>query len=188
MLKTSFSLLLLCISFLVQGQTYKDDIRTQFLDYTDLLIKKDFSKSIDYLNPDFLKITTKDQLLMVMEKTYNNPSLGFEISKPTIISVDDKTSIDGREYVKFGYSNYLTLHFITEDGKVQDTALTKKALENQFGQNNVTYNSQTDQYKIQVFKKVIADSKDNEKWTFVVVEEKQKSILEKILPKELLQN
>lgn len=186
MLKVIFSFQILCLGFFVQGQTYKDDVQTQFFDYTALLINKDFSKSIDCLNPDFLKIVPKDQLLIIMEKTYNNPALDFEISRPTIISIDGKISINGREYVKFEYSNYLTLRFIAEDGKIQDTALTKVALENKFGQNNVAYNSQTDQYKILVFKKVIADSRDHKKWTFVVVEENQKPILERFLPKELL--
>jgi hypothetical protein len=78
------------------------------------------------------------------------------------------------------------MHFKTNDGQVQDTAATKAALINQFGENNVTYDTSTDIYNIFVVKDVVANSTDKQHWTFVVVEEKQKLILEKFIPKELL--
>ena len=78
------------------------------------------------------------------------------------------------------------MHFLSPDGKRQDTALTKKGLENQFGQDNVIYDFSTESYRIFVIKNVIADSKDKNNWTFVVVEDRQKPILEKFMPKELL--
>ena len=78
------------------------------------------------------------------------------------------------------------MHFKSSDGKEQDTAATKAALIKQFGQNNVSYDAAIDTYKIFVVKDVIANSKDKQNWTFVVIEEKQKPILEKFIPKELL--
>ena len=168
------------------AQPFRDSITSQFLRYTDHLVRKEFSKSTDYINPGFFKIIPKAQLITVIEKTYNNPSLDFKIEKPAIVSIGDPKTIDGNNFVKMQYSNYLSMHFKNDSQKVQDTALTKKALEVQFGPDNVTYNSSTDTYKVFVIKNVIASSANKRDWYFVVVEEKQKPILLKFIPRELL--
>ncbi|HEX5150082.1 MAG TPA: hypothetical protein VFW07_01470 [Parafilimonas sp.] len=186
MLRTYLLLAVLFTTLSVQAQTYKDDVKTQFLEYTNLLLEKDFEKSTDYLNPAFFKIIPKDQLVKLMEQTYNNPEIDFEIEQPIILTIKDKIKIDGSDYVKFQYSNYLKMRFKSEDGERNDTTLTKNALEKQFGHENVTYDAETDFYKILVYKDVIANSLDDKKWTFLVVEDKQKPMLEKILPKGLL--
>lgn len=80
------------------------------------------------------------------------------------------------------------MHFKNDDGKKQDIPLTQKALRVQFGQDNVSYDELTDTYRIFVIKNVVANSIDMHNWTFLVVEEKQKPILEKFIPKEFLEN
>ncbi len=174
------------LSFLASGQSYKDDIKAQFLKYTELLVKKDFSKSVEYINPKFFTFIPKAQLIKIMEQTYNNAGVDFEIEMPTVVGVDDKVNILGHDYVKLRYTNYLKMRFKTDEVTRKDTTLMKGAFENQFGLGNVNYDSQTGFYRILVNKKVVANTADNKRWTFVVIEEKQKPILEKILPKELL--
>jgi hypothetical protein len=186
MLRAYLILLTAFVTFSSYGQAYKDDVKTQFLEYTNLLMKKEFEKSVDYLNPAFFTIIPKAQLLKIMEQTYNNPNIDFEIEQPTIINIQDKKNIDGKDYVQLKYSNYLKMRFKSQDGKTGDTTLTKKALEKQFGDGNVSYDAQTNFYRFLVYKNVIANSIGNKKWTFIVVEDKQRPILEKILPKELL--
>ncbi len=138
------------------------------------------------MNPEFFKIVPKAQLIAAIEQTYNNPSLDFNIAEPTIVSIGDRKVIGENSFVKMQYSNYLTMHFKQADGKQQDTARTKKALQGQFGETNVNYIAKTDSYRVFVIKNVIANSADNKNWTFVVVEEKQKPILRKFIPEELL--
>jgi hypothetical protein len=186
MLRSVLIVLVSIITFTSYGQTYKNDVKAQFLEYTELLMNKEYAKSIEYLNPAFFKVIPKAQLLKVMEQLYNNPEFDFELERPTLESVQDKKTIEGNDYVKFGYANYLKMRFKSEDGKASDTTMIKNALEQQFGQGHVSYDLQTGFYRVLVYKKVIANSADNKKWTFVVIEEKQKPILEKILPKELL--
>lgn len=79
--------LLLAFSNSLIAQIYKDSIEVQFLRYTELLVKKEFAKSTDYINPGFFKIIPKAQLITVIEKTYNNPALDFTIEKPSIVSI-----------------------------------------------------------------------------------------------------
>ena len=180
--------LLLAFSNSLIAQIYKDSIEVQFLRYTELLVKKEFAKSTDYINPGFFKIIPKAQLITVIEKTYNNPALDFTIEKPSIVSIGNIKTFGDNNFVKLQYSNYLSMHFKNDDGKKQDIPLTQKALRVQFGQDNVSYDELTDTYRIFVIKNVVANSIDMHNWTFLVVEEKQKPILEKFIPKEFLEN
>jgi hypothetical protein len=181
--------LFLCSLFLsapLLAQAYKDSIRSQFLRYTGLLMQKEFARSTEYMNPAFFKIVPKEQLITVMEKTYNNPDMDFTIEAPDITSVGDSRLINGAHFAAVQYTNYLTLHYRTPDGKPMDTTRLKGALQAQFGEGNVSYIPATDSYRVFARKKVVANSADRKKWTFVVVEERQKPILERFIPKELL--
>lgn len=186
MLKTVLSVTVLFLSATIHAQAYKDSIRNQFLDYSGLLSKKELAKSMDYMNPGIFRIIPKDQLLAGIEQAYNNPEMDFEVEMPTITAVEDSKVINGQHYAKLRYSGYLKMRFVDADGGEQDTAMLKGLLQGQFGENNVTYDAATGFYRILAQKKVIANSPDARKWTFAVVEEKQKPLLEKFIPKELL--
>ncbi len=169
----------------LSAQTYKDSVSQQFLRYTDLLIKKDFVKSMDYINPKFFELVPKTQMLSFIEATYNDPTFDFKIEKTTIESIEDSKTISGNEFVKFKYSNYLSIRFEAND-ETADTALARTLLGAIFKQENVTYNVPKQTYTVFVIKNVVATSTDKRNWTFVVVEERQKRMLEKFIPKELL--
>lgn len=186
MIRISTVLLSILLAGPVLGQSYKDSLQAQFMRYTNLLVTKQFGASADFINPNFFKLVPKAQLITLIEKTYNNPAIQFSIENPQVISVGDIQEFGGERYVKLQYSNIMKMHFNAAEGKVQDTAATKAALMKQFGQSHVTYHASTDIYEIFVTKNVIANSRDNQHWTFVVVEERQKSLLEKFIPKELL--
>ncbi len=185
-----FRLILLSLLFTLPtglfAQSYKDSIKVQFLRYADLLVKKDFVKSAEYINPGLFKILPKAQLMDVLEKTYNNPAFDYNIEEPAIISMGDNKIINGQNYVKLQYSNYLSLHFKGDGEKIPDTTLTKEALQAKFGKANVTYNSSTDTYRIFVVENVVANSVNKRKWTFVVIQESLKSLLKRFIPNELL--
>jgi hypothetical protein len=182
MLRSILLCVILSISTIAFSQAYKDSVKVQFLRYTDLLIKKKFTQSADYMNPGFFKLIPKDQLTAALEQVFNNPEMDFKMEQPQIISVGDNKVINNQNYVKLKYSHYLSMHFKEK----QDTAKMKKAFGEQFGKENVTYNAATDTYKFFIVKDVIANSANQRKWTFVVVEEKQKPMLEQFIPKELL--
>src|SRR5688572_12692243 len=81
------------------AQSYKDSIEAQFLRYTDLLIKKDFARSTDYINPGFFKFVPKAQLITIIEKTYNNPAFDFNIENPEIVSIGDSKTVAENSFV-----------------------------------------------------------------------------------------
>lgn len=179
---------LICALFVFHhlgAQAYKDSIKNQFGYYTDLLLKKDFAKSMDYLNPAIYKIAPKEQLQAIMEQVFNNPDIEIKLGKAEMKPVADSQRINNMNYATFEYTNSMSMRFISEEMK-QDTGATRKALAGQFGDDNVRFDAGTEEYHIKATKKVIANSADSRKWTFLVVEERQRAMLETIVPKELL--
>ncbi|MCG7856638.1 hypothetical protein MD537_06655 [Flavihumibacter sediminis] len=188
--------LLIISSFTGYSQQYKKTIEKQFLTYTNHLIEKDFKGACNYIIEDFFKIIPRDQLVLMMEKTFNNPDIEFAIDSPKIIKIEDSRKFNANDYARLQYSNLLRMKFVipAEDGetvsqeeKEMTTSLTKANLEKTFGDQNVRYDAATGYFTIFSIKDVVATSADGEKWKFVVVEEKQKPILSKFLPKEMLQ-
>ena len=65
--------------------------------------------------------------------------------------------------------------------------MTQLSFEKNFGSENVKYNKETDFFEILVEKQVYTISQDGKTdWKFLVIEKKQKVLLEKLLPKELV--
>jgi hypothetical protein len=185
MFKPVFVLILIAFqSTNLLAQAYKDSIGLQFSRYTQSLMQKDFSKSAEYINPDFFKVITKEQLIGALETVFNNPDLDFKIEDPKIISIGNNRNFSKQNFVKLQYSNYLSMHIKNDNN--QSAAQTTQSLNDQFGADNVKYDPVTNTYKIFLIKNVIANSADNKTWTFVVVEERQKPLLAKFIPKELL--
>lgn len=184
--KLVLSLLIVLACHQLHAQAYKDSIQQQFLRYTLHLMNKEFAQSVDYINPDFFKIVPKAQMIKLIEQVYNSPEIEFVMDSPKIASIEDKVSINNTYYTKLKYSNNLFIKYSELTTAAKDTALMMQMLQQQFGRDQVSYDPATLFYKIGVTKNVVANSKDNQHWTFVVIEEKQKPILEKFLPKQLL--
>ncbi len=53
------------------------------------------------------------------------------------------------------YSNFLSIRFKPREGESKDTTLTKRSLQNEFGENNVIYDFKTDLYKIPIIKMLL---------------------------------
>jgi hypothetical protein len=176
--------IVICLS--LQAQDYKAAVKTQFLEYTNLLIKKDFAKSVNYVNPALFKIIPKEKFIEAMEMAFNSPDMDMLIDKVDIVSLSDKQTISGMQYVKIKYVNYVRLKFKLGEGEEIDSAAAKQGLEEEFGKGNVAYDARTKYFKITMNENVIANSADEKKWTFVVADPKRKPMLEKFLPKEIL--
>lgn len=190
--ETFFTFFFLITITCVNAQDYKKNIETEFTAYLTSIVDGDFSKSMNYIVPEFFDIIPKSQMIKLMEQTFNNPSMEFEIKNPKIISIEDAQVIENKSYVFLVYSNQMNIRFVSEieednDEKKMRTSMTQLSLENTFGSNNVNYNKETDFFEILVKKQVYAISKDGKtEWKFLVLEKEQKIILEKMLPKELI--
>ncbi len=181
----SIVLLMFVCTANIYAQEYKDSIQAQFLRYTESLKNKDYIGSAEYINPNLFKIIPKARLVQAMENAYNNPQLEFDMKEAKIVSIDDSREIKGEHYAKFRYSNYLVIRYKEQDDEERDVEEEMESFQSTFGEKNVTYDADADSYTVFVTKEVIANSKDLRRWTFVVLEDRQKPMLEKFIPKEL---
>jgi hypothetical protein len=177
--------ILIAKSIFCTGQAYKDDLKSQFLAYYELLGRKDFKKAVEYVNPTFFKLISRDQFIASMEMVFNNPDIHIEVEAPYAMTIGDKKRINDVDYVKFQYSSYMKMRFKVEEGEEMDTVQTLSALKIDFGESNVTYDSIAKFYRIRTDSDVIANTSDTKRWTFIVVEKEKVVYLKKILPKEL---
>jgi hypothetical protein len=188
-------ILLILVSNLTLGQTsenYKENINKDFVQYNDLILNQEFEKSMDYMLPEFFEIIPRNQMVLLMKQVYNNPDLIFKMDKPQGIFYSEPKKIEEKYYSEITYSYDIKMKFnnieVSEDEEQNELTknLTKLQLEKTFGSGNVKFNEETEFYEIHSMKNAFGISENGtSNWKFVVVEEKQKFILEKILPKEL---
>jgi hypothetical protein len=176
------------------SQIPEENLRKEFNTYINLTINQDFEKSMDYVVEDFFEIFPKEQMVSLMKQIYNNPSMEIKLEKPTILEVDKIEKINEKYYSILTYSNLMKMKLKSEDENESDEdkkmriGLIKVSLFKKFGAENVDYNEKTDFFEIKVTKKVCSVSKNgNDIWKFVTIEKEQKYILEKFIPKEILE-
>lgn len=194
-MKRLYILFFLLNSLLIVSQNnYKNEIKSDFLKYNSLIVQKKFSQAMDYVLPDFFEIFPKNQMIKIMETTFNSPDLTFELETPIIESIEDKIKVEDRYYSQIKYSNLMKLKISSneiededEDEKKMRINITVLAYEKTFGKGNVLYNNETDFFEINAHKTAFAISNNGEDdWKYVVAEKRQKLILSKILPEEIV--
>ena len=185
------TILLLAISITSFAQDYKKNIKSEFTEYLNSIVNMEFEKSMEYITPEFFEIIPKSQMIKLMEQTFNNPAMEFEIKNPKILNVQDSENINKKYYSLLTYSNQMNMKINNEEEETEDEMkmrinMLKLSFENTFGSGNVIYNEETGFFEIQSKKDVYAISDNGQtNWKFLVVEKKQKLILEKILPEQL---
>jgi len=187
--------LLLTISTVAFSQDYKKEIEKQFLEYNNLIVKRNFEKSMDFVPEEFFNIIPKDQMVLVMEKTFNNPDMDFELKEPKIIEIAESQKIENKFYSLVNYSSPMKMKFKNNDQKEETEKehklrmnMIKLSLEQTFGSDKVRYDEKTEIFEINAQKQAYAISKNGKTdWKFLVIEKKQKFILEKLLPKQLVE-
>lgn len=192
MKKTFFTLLILVTSLAATAQEYKKAIEKSFTEYLNAIANKEFEKSLDYVVPEFFDIYPKGQMISVMEQTFNNPAIKFEIKDPKILKINDSKKIENKYYSLLSYSHQMNMKVNdgadqSEEEKKAQNNLVATSLKEEFGADNVKYNDKTGFFEIQIEKQVYTISKNGQTdWKFLVIEKNQKAVLEKLLPKELL--
>ncbi|MBP1840663.1 hypothetical protein [Formosa algae] len=184
---------LLFLTFCTVGfaQDYKKNIESEFSNYLNDIVNMEFEKSMDYITPEFFEIIPKAQLITVLEQTFNNPAMEFEIIDPKVIAVEDAEQIESKYYALLTYSSEMNIKINsdleeTETQTANRLSLTKASFDQTFGAENVSYNKDTEVYNIYAKKDAYAISENGEtNWKFLVIEKSQKAILERILPKTL---
>lgn len=184
-MKKLIIILFFIFSALGFSQEYSKEVQSQFLDYTNLIINKDFEKAIDrYGNEDFLKLIPKNQLLAAMDQIFNSKEMEFKTYQPTNFVVEDKVfKKNGQSYLKLDYSQRVDMKFNSKELKKEQLL---PVLQKEFGADNVSYNEKTSYYEINTRKTAVANSSDEKKWKFTVLEKNQLGLLSQFIPEIFL--
>lgn len=146
-------LILLFTGLVATAQDYKKQIETQFSEYLNAIVTRDFEKSMDYIVDDFFTIIPREQMVSLMDKTFNNPEIEFEIKDQKILKVNDVEEIDSKFYALLSYSNKMNMKFKGEASEATDEKetrnnLIKSSLETSFGAENVKYDAECGVFEI----------------------------------------
>lgn len=186
-------ILLVFVSVAAQAQDSKI-VTEQYMAYSKLIIEKNFEKGFDYLNEGIFEIAPRDQMMQVMDQTFNNPELTVEMTMPEVSDFSTAKKIEAKYYIKFKSLNVVRMRMNTlinpektaEENKAMIDML-KQSFESKFGAGNVSYDEKTNFFSLKATKPVIAASTDKKNWKFITVDsDEMKPMLESFIPKELL--
>lgn len=175
------------------AQSYKDNIKQSFDEFNKLIISGEFDKSMDYVPEAMFKIVPRASLVAVFEQLMTNKEMEFKFLDFKITEIGDSKKIDTSYYVLVKYTGTMTMKFNPEktetpEAKSNRMSMTKTALANVFGSDNVKLDEATETYTLSPRKNSWAISKNGQTdWKFVNVEPGQRLIMEKILPRELIE-
>lgn len=193
-LKKSFILLLfILVSITSLAQDYKANIKQRFTEYTHYMIEHKFDKSLDYLPEAVFTIVPRTQLLAVFEQLLNKKNMEVKLISFDIKEIGNSRKIDSCYYANIKYTSVMSMKFNSDTvessaNKAKRLSMTNMAFANVFGTDNVKLDEATETFTISPAKSSWAISKNGlDGWKFVNIEREQRLIMEKILPKELIE-
>ncbi|MFZ4928181.1 hypothetical protein [Chryseobacterium sp. Mn2064] len=177
-------------SVLSFGQTKKVDyeagIKRDFTSFFKNIKDRNIEKAVDFIYPRYLNITDRQQMVIVLNLSYNNPILITDVQELKINHIEKPELIDG-EY--FSVTDYTLDMKLKVDWKVINDPEAARPMINdkiitQYGKDHVAYFSDGDYYSVHAQMKACAVSKNEKEWKFLLVEENNKPV--NILPQKVL--
>lgn len=187
-MKLILRILIFFIGLNTFGQDINKEIEEDFNEYCKLISERNIEKALEFANPKFFELIPREQMKNLMESVYKMPNIEYKTGIPSYVKFEDVKKIENVNYVKFYIKSSIEMKIKGEELNDEKISLMTKSLEAKFGVGNVNYNKSTGFFLIDANKIIIANSDDNFKdWKFITVDNpKMKTLLEKILPLELL--
>ena len=171
-----------------QEANVNNEIKKDFNDYFNLIAERKIDDALNYSNPKLFEIVPREQMKNLMEAVYKMPNIEYKTGIATFLKFEELKKIENVNYVKFYIKSPIEMKFTDIKNTEEKIAQMTKNFEAKFGVGNVEFDKESGFYKINAEKIIIASS-DNEllDWKFVTVDNpKMKILLEKFIPKELL--
>ena len=189
-MKIFITALLLVSATIGNSQNASETVKNDFKIYIDAIVNQEFETAINYTLQDIFTIIPKEQMLTIMEQSFNNPEIEISLDNTNIGEVKTVEKIKDKYYAELSYSNDMYMRFVSDSTEVDELShrLMLTNFNKTFGEENVSYNETDKRYKIFSEKKVLAVSeKGKDSWQFAVIENNMKPLLEMILPKEVME-
>lgn len=172
----------------VHAQGNRQAIEKDFNQYLTFLLNKEFDKSMDYMVEELFTVAPRASMIQVMESAFNNPEIDIALKDPKILDIGKSELIDGKHYALLNYSVVMTMRLKQQALDAVTLESVKASLEQSFGTGNVSYDNESGTFIINSKKGVYAVSKNGtNNWKFVSIEKEQKELMEKLLPKKLVE-
>lgn len=192
-LKRSLTVLfLILLSFASVAQDYKTNIRQCFTEYTNFLLNREFEKSLAYVPEVMFTVVPRTKIVAMLEQLLNNKEMELKMISFNIKEIGTNRKIDSCYYVNLKYISLMSMRLISDttessEYKANRLSMIMASLANSFGSGNVKLDKTTQTFTISPTKNSWAISKNGlEGWQFVNVDPKQRLVMEKVLPKELI--
>lgn len=186
-------ILFILLSINSVAQDYKASIKQRFAEYSALMVAHEFDKSLDYVPEAIFTVVPRPQLVTLFAQVFNNKDMEVKMISFNIKEISDSRKIDSCYYANIKYTSVMSMKINSDttessEVKVNRLSMTKAAFANAFGSDNVKLDETTETFTISPTKSSWAISKNGQDgWKFVNVEPKQRLLMEKILPKELIE-
>lgn len=174
-------------------QGYEENITEDFTIYVDHIIAKEFDQAMDYTYDKFFELIPRARMVAMMNATFTNPDLEYELSRAEIEKIGDPARIGNEFFAILTYNSVIRMKFLEDTGGEtqeefeQRMMLTRLSLEELFGPENVFYEAESGFWRLTALKTVCAVSQDGmSDWQFVVMEKEQMTFLANILPAEIM--
>ena len=171
-----------------QDVNVNNEIKKDFNDYFNLIAERKIDDALNYTNPKLFEIVAKEQMKNLMEAVYKMPNIEYKTGIATFLRFEELKKFENINYVKFYIISPIEMKFKDIENTDEKISQMTKNFEAKFGVGNVIFDKESGFYKINAEKVIIASS-DNQlkEWKFVTVDNpKMKVLLEKFIPKELL--
>lgn len=185
----SFCFLLLTF-VLINAQSFQQNIKRDYIAYNQFVIEKKFDQALKYTDPKIFEFYSREQFKTAMEAIFETSGLELKLTLPSSFKIGEVKNIDKIDYVKMNVISFFEMKIVEMDFDNVDEETIEyfvTMLEEEYGEGNVVFDKETQFFKITDNSEVVASSLDNKKtWKFLVIDPNLKSIIGKIIPKEIL--
>lgn len=184
----------LIVSSSVFAQVENEQIKSDFQKYANALKSKQFTQATSYMPDAIFDVVSKEQLVQEMKNTLDSSETEIKINGIAITGYGDAMNVDNTAYVPFNFTQqfdirYLNLFDATDDEQSRNstTKFIVQMLNESMPESNVSFDKQTEVFKVSSAKQAIAvKTSGTDNWKFVVIEAQLRSELASILPAAIL--
>lgn len=170
------------------AQNFKEIVSKDFMEYTNVIKNEDFSKIPDYVFPEIFNDYSKDDLIKTMSNLYEkNDSINIAFTKSRIHDVSDLIVEKNEFFSILTYSNILNFKVnFSLHPEIDEIDAMIESLENAYGIGNAYYDKEQNVYRVLVFEKIIAKSRNGKtNWKFATFKGSSPLVL-KLIPKKII--
>lgn len=180
-------LCLLSVQF-VTAQTsnnpYASEIQSRLDQYMNVMAAGNFTGSLDFTYPKLFTIVPKAIMAEQLDKTFNNEDgIKIRFGESNILKIHDEViTVKEELFTLVDYDMIMNM-------SIEDTAgvsLMLPMFSNLYGENNVTYNADTQTFVIKMNNQMIAIKTEGD-WFFIENKKEQSAMRDMIFDKEVIE-